>query len=59
MGVAMMSAAGHADVGNSNMMQDDNMQADDDYDDGLNECQQTDIDPKVQAESIRALRRAD
>ena len=55
----MMSAAGYTDVGNSNMMQDDNMQADDDYDDGLNECQQTDIDPKVQAESIKALRRAD
>jgi hypothetical protein len=52
-----MSAAGHADAGN--VTQDDDMQADDDYDDGLNDGQQTDTDYKVRAESIRALRRVD
>ena len=52
-----MSAAGHADAGN--VMQDDDTQADDDYDDGLDEGHQTDKDSEVRAESIRALRRAD
>ena len=42
------------------MMQDDEMQADDDYNDGLlNDGQQTDTDSEVRAELIRALRRAD
>jgi len=40
-----MSADGHADVGN--MTQDDNMQADDDYDDGLDDGHQTDANPEV------------
>ncbi len=52
-----MSAADHADAGN--VTQDDNTQANDDYDDGLNDGQQTDMDSEVRAESIRALRRAD
>ena len=52
-----MSAAGHADAGN--VTQDDDTQADDDYDDGLVDGHQTDTDSEVQAESIRALRRAD
>ena len=52
-----MSAAGHADAGN--VTQDDDMQADDDYDDGLDDGHQTDMDSEVRAESIRALRRAD
>ncbi len=34
-----MSAAGHADAGN--VTQDDDMQADDDYDDGLDNFHQT------------------
>ena len=52
-----MSAAGHADTGN--VTQDDDTQADDDYDGGLDDGHQTDTDSKVRAESIRALRRAD
>ncbi len=52
-----MSAAGHTDAGN--VTQDDDTQADDDYDDGLDNGHQTDTDSKVQAESMRALRRAD
>ncbi len=52
-----MSAAGHADAGN--VTQDDDMQADDDYNDGLDDGHQTDMDSEVQAELIRALRRAD
>ena len=38
------------------MTQDD---ADNDYDDGLDDGHQTDMDSKVRAESIRALRSAD
>ena len=34
-------------------------QAGDDYDDGLDDGHQTNTDPEVRAESIRALRRAD
>ena len=52
-----VSAAGHADAGN--VTQDDDTQADDDYDEGLEDGHQTDTDSEVQAESIRALRRAD
>ena len=52
-----MSAASHADAGN--VTQDDDTQADDDYDNGLDDGHQTDTDSKVRAESIRALRRAD
>ena len=52
-----MSAAGHADTGN--VTQDDDTQANDDYDDGLDDGHQTDTDSEVRAESIRALRRAD
>jgi len=52
-----MSAAGHANAGN--VTQDDDMQADDDYDDGLDDGHQTDMDSKVRAELIRALRRVD
>jgi len=52
-----MSAAGHADAGN--VTQDDDTQADNDCGDGLNDGQRTDTDSEVQAESIRALRRAD
>ena len=52
-----MSAAGHADVGS--VTQDDDMQANNDYDDGLDDGHQTVTDSKVRAESIRALRRAD
>jgi hypothetical protein len=37
-----MSAAGHADAGN--VMQDDNTQAKDDYDNGLDDGHQTDTD---------------
>ena len=51
-----MSAASHADAGN--VTQDDDTQADDDYDNGLDDGHQTDTDSKVRAESIRALRRA-
>ncbi len=51
-----MFAAGHADVGN--VMQDDNMQADNDYNNGLDNFHQTHMDSKVRAESIIALRRA-
>ena len=54
---AAMSADGHADAGN--VTQDDDTQAGDDYDDGLDDGHQTDTDPEVRAESIRALRRAD
>ena len=52
-----MSAAGHADAGN--VTQDDDTQADNDYDDGLDDGHQTNTDSKVRAESIRALIRAD
>jgi hypothetical protein len=52
-----MSAAGHADVGN--VMQDDHTQANDDYNDGLDNFPQTHTDSEVRAELIRALRRAD
>ena len=52
-----MSAAGHADAGN--VMQDDDTQADDDYNDGLDDGHQSNTYSKVQAESIRDLRRAD
>ncbi len=52
-----MSAAGHADPGN--VTQDDDTQAEDDYNDGLNDGHQTDTDSEVRAETIRALRRAD
>ena len=51
-----MSAAGHADAGN--VTQDDDTQADDDYNDDLDDGHQTDTDSDVRAESIRALRRA-
>ena len=40
-----MSAAGHADVGN--VTQDDNMQADDDCDDGLDDGHQTNTDSEA------------
>ena len=49
-----MSAACHADTGN--VTQDD---ADNDYDDSLDDGHQTDTDSKVRAESIRALRSVD
>ena len=52
-----MSAAGHANAGN--VTQDDDMQADDDYNDDLDDGHQTNTDSKVRAELIRALRRAD
>ena len=39
-----MSAAGHADTGN--VTQDDDTQANDDYDDGLDDGHQTDTDSK-------------
>jgi hypothetical protein len=52
-----MSAAGHADAGN--VTQDDDMQADDDYNDGLDDGHQTNTDSEIRAESIRALRRDD
>ena len=40
-----MSAAGHPDAGN--VMQDDNTQADDDYNDDLDDGHQTNTDSKV------------
>jgi hypothetical protein len=52
-----MSAAGHADA--SNVTQDDDTQADDDYDDGLDDGHQTDANSEVRAESTIALRRGD
>ncbi len=48
-----MSAAGHADAGN--VAQDDDTQANDDYDDGLDKDHQTNMDSEVRAESIGAL----
>jgi hypothetical protein len=42
-----MSAAGHADAGN--VTQDDDTQADDDYDEGLDDGHQTDTDSEVRA----------
>ena len=52
-----MSAAGHTDAGN--VMQDDDTQANDDYNNGLNDGHQTNTDSEVRVESIKALRRAD
>jgi hypothetical protein len=52
-----ISAAGHADAGN--VTQDDQTQANNDYDNGLDNFPQTHTDSKVLVELIRALRRVD
>jgi hypothetical protein len=52
-----MSAAGHTDMGN--VTQDEDTQADNDYNNGLDNFHHTHMDSKVRAKLIIALRRVD